>query len=361
MKFRQLQVAGEFPLTEYSLKIMDDFDCNRCSGGYNRGYQFGEITMKKFLFAICTTFVAVCLAAPVSGGLIYEYNASTENGLDNGTWQPKTNNSDIHNGGTDIARDWSLSGNTLKSGFSTAYGGISKSFQFSGAGSGGTTASYGNSQLPLGGGGVIPGPIGQAKTGASASFEMWIKPNRTSFNDINTREMLFETGDSTAGAGLYFSPLSNGANLSFTVRSLGASNTATISLLSPARDLLLGDFIQIVGVVDPDAAVEKIRLYVKSVIGNTSLKSTFANYKFWQASAGASGLGKVNGTSVATSPTGAFKGDIAIMKFYDDALTDAQVQSAFDSVATVVPEPASIVTFLGLASIVGGAALRRKK
>jgi len=109
--------------------------------------------------------------------------------------------------------------------------------------------------------------------------------------------------------------------------------------------------MQIVGVVDPDNAggTGKMRLYLNGQrIGNN------AEFKYWQDGNNDAGLGGVDSALGAAGSAGDFDGQIAIVRLYSDAKTDAEVAALYNA---VVPEPATV----GLLVLGGGVLLARRR
>ena len=230
---------------------------------------------------IATAMVLGAGAGPVRAALIYEYVAGVapDDG-GNATWEPTVNQSALHGGNVD--RDWSLAGQTFNANAGSALPGIVSSYSFTGSNSGGTTGQYGRDALPLGG-------TKNDAEGASATFEIWVKPNRATLDDIGN-ETLFESGGNTSGAQLIFRDTGGGADLRFRTR-IGNKNLTNTTVTAPLTDdALLGDFMQVVGVVDPDGGAEQMRLYV-----NGQKVGASSSYWAWQDGNTPSGLGRTNG------------------------------------------------------------------
>lgn len=272
--------------------------------------------------ALATIAIAYLgLAGLAQGALVYEYDAAQDaNGTGDNSWQPNIN--------TSLTRNWSLSNHSFVPyvpGTNTAYTGITGAYSFTGSGSGGTTTTYGRDSLPLGGG-------ANDDAGASAAFEIWVKPNRASLADIGN-EVLFETGGTTSGANIGFLTTSGGVDVTFRTRK-GNNNDNSVVTQKLTDDALLGDFVQIVGVVDPAGGAKRTRLYVNGLeIGNNT------NNKNWQDGNNDAGLGRVAGAlGGAGNATGAFNGEVALVRIYDEPLSDAEVLASWTTV-TAPPGP----------------------
>jgi len=279
----------------------------------------------RLLALAAITIACLGLAGSAQGALIYEYDAAQDaNGTADNSWQPNIN--------TSLTRNWSLSNHSFVPyvpGTNTAYSGITGAYSFTGSGSGGTTTTYGRDALPLGGG-------SNNDAGASAAFEIWVKPNRASLDDIGN-EVLFETGGTTSGANIGFLATSGGANVTFRTRK-GNNNANSVVTQKLADDALLGDFMQIVGVVDPAGGTKRTRLYVNGLeIGNNT------SNRNWQDGNDGAGLARLNNAlGGAGSATGMFNGEVALVRLYDEPLSSAEVLASFQTVtgATGPPTPA---------------------
>ena len=260
--------------------------------------------------------------------LIYEYDAALDpdGGTDN-QWESNINNSNIH--GSNVVRDWTLTNYTYNASAGSAYSGVQSSYTFSGGGgSGGTTGQFGRDNLPLGG-------TKNNATGASATFEMWVKPSQTSLGDIGN-ETLWESGGNTSGAQLIFRDAGTGVDLRFRTRYGNQSVTNTTVVASLTDDALLDDYMQVVGVVDPAGGTEQMRLYV-----NGQKVGSSTAYNHWQDGTDGSGLAKTNNAlgGQQTGDGGLFDGDVAILRLYDDPLSDAEVLASWNAVTAAVGPP----------------------
>ncbi len=303
--------------------------------------------MARTRLTVLLALACLACALPAHGALIFEYDAGNDpdGGTDN-TWEPSINHSSIH---TAVTRDWSLSGQSYVSSPASAYHGITGSYDFTGSGSGGTTGQFGRDQLPLGG-------TKSDAPGASATFEFWIRPDALGLDDVGN-EMLFESGGTTSGVHLALLAADGSVDLRFRTRK-GNSNVGNSTIvMSLADDALLRDFIQIVGVVDPASSSDKMRLYVNGGPALGGLLDTINGYAAWQDGNNPSGLGRINGALGGSGGEsfGAFDGEIAILRIYDEALSDAEVAEAF---LRVHPEPATL-TLVALGGL--GLLARRRR
>ncbi len=294
---------------------------------------------RHLLFAIVPTLTATLCSAQ---NLIYEYDASNDpDGGTNSMWEPNVNNSDIHNSGTDYNRDLALTNVTYNPTPATNYSAITAAYTFDMASSTaltgtGSTASYGRDDLPLGG-------TSSNAAGASATVEVWLRPTASSLSNIGD-QLIFESGGNTSGMHLAFVDQGSGVNLEFRT-SVGNSDADAVALLTD--DSLLNDFIQIVGVVDPNnAGDDDMRLFVNGVE-----VAGLDNWKAWQDGNNDAGLGSQSGSTGGGGFGTPFAGDIAIFRLYDYALTNDEIAALFAAGSAQVPEPTSIAiwSLLGLA------------
>jgi len=150
-------------------------------------------------------------------------------------------------------------------------------------------------------------------TDTSASFELWFRP------DVLTgQQILFETGGSTDGTSIYL----DGSNLIFVAKDGAVLDQVSVDLSSLYADPT-AEFIQLVAVIDMTG--NHIELFIDGV----SQAQASLNGLDW-AGAGGSGLGQVNAGTAAGS--GQFDGDIAIFRFYEQALTATEVGDNYQAV-----------------------------
>ena len=205
--------------------------------------------------------------------------------------------------------DWTLSGfgtdTSHTTSPATAYPGITAAYQFTGSPASGAVMPTMNS---------LPGN----PTDASASFELWFRPNT-----LTGTQMLFETGATVDGTSIYL----NGTNLVFATRDNGAvPDQVSVDLATIYTDPT-AEFIQLVGVID--MAGSQIELFVDGISRGTAALSGVD----W-AGGNASGLGRVNSSAAAGS--GNFNGDIALLRFYEQALTAAEADTNFRAISNAL-------------------------
>ncbi len=190
--------------------------------------------------------------------------------------------------------------------------------------------------------------IGGINGGSTASFqladftaEIWLRPGTLTAN----HECLFETGGGQNG----LSVLITQDNLRF----LGSAlNVRTLDLTVPVAGLNLADFVQVV--FSNSAGADAFEVSVRDTYGNVRTASATADIAIGTNGAGlfvwASGAlgGDINlgGRSevAGTNPDGltGFTGEIGLVNIYDRILAPAEIQLAFDGVATVVAPPVEI-------------------
>ncbi len=189
----------------------------------------------------------------------------------------------------------------------------------------------------------IVGPSFQSQgalTGLRTSFELWFRPTDLA----GGLQVLFETGGRRDGLSITL----NDASLLFRVQDEWVN---TVSLLYDLTSVGVGEFIQVVGVVDLGATAQ---LFVNgSQVGNAPA----AGILDWSGGGGAA-LGDVNGRVGGTNGPGEgdlfgyghFAGEIAILRYYEDELLDV-VEVADHYAAIANPEPGTAL-LLGLGLVV---------
>jgi len=242
------------------------------------------------------------------------------------------------NGGTAGAYNWAIAGLTREGGddgtpgdISPLMPGVNYAYRFNGT-AGGTATSFES--------------MAGDPTNASASFEVWFKPD-----DFIGRELLAEVGGSTDGASLIL----DGSLVQFIVGDGGASGqiaTASFDLMTLEPELR-SDFIQVVGAIDFENQ-DLIRLYVDGLERDAAYPVGSGAFADWSGSDDA-GLGAVNG-SAAAGTVDNFQGLISIFRFYPSELSNQQV---LDNYLAVAPEPATLA-LLGVGALALAARRRRR-
>ena len=241
-------------------------------------------------------------------------------------------------------RDLSLSGVTREP-VGTAWGRIYHAYRFDASADSATTDSFVGSTPAL----YNDYESDDEKT--SASVEVWFRPDLGNWSDLGNKQILFETGGGN-GLAIGLEPITDGAQLKLQIQNSSNADPAkrgpydiTVDLLDSTAAKLLGDFIQVVAVIDPDdVAGENMRLYVngEQVAQGAQLVT------WWDAANDGAGIGSLGGSNMGgfgSGPMGfnTILGDIALVNLYSEALSDAQVWAAFQ--ATIVPEPGTLVLF----------------
>ncbi len=223
--------------------------------------------------------------------------------------------------------DWAVSGATHVTGTSSLPG-LGAAYAFDGADDG------------------LLGPSLQtqgAATGLRTSFEIWFRPTDLSGGP----QVLFETGGWIDGLSVTL----DDASLLFRVQD---DRTNVASLGFDLGSVGIGEFIQVVGVVDLGTSAE---LFVNGLsVGTTSA----AGILDWSGG-GSAGVGNANGRVGGTNGPGegdlfgfgAFAGEIAQLHYYEDAVLSAgQVAEHYGVVAVPDPNTALLLSsgLLGLAA-----------
>ncbi|MCP4980954.1 MAG: PQQ-binding-like beta-propeller repeat protein, partial [Gammaproteobacteria bacterium] len=259
--------------------------------------------------ASITLTVTSSSSAVVDTSYTLNYEAASETAPSDGIWNNATAQS-----GFDISLSAPLTTTPV-----TTYGGITQAYQFNGS-NGGTTDSLQN--------------VSGNPTDADASFELWIRPT-----DLNDVDVLFETGASGDGTSFILSDADTDGvydDLQFIVKDSGTTDSLTADLSTLVTNVT-GEFIQIVGVYDKDfvGSTDRIRLYINGLLIGEN--QGFTTLNDW-AGGNDTGLASVN-RKINVSGTTQFEGDIAILRFYEKAMTDAEVLGNFEALAVVTNAP----------------------
>ncbi len=171
---------------------------------------------------------------------------------------------------------------------------------------------------------------------ASASFEMWFKPEDLD----NGKQVLWETGGVNGASFtlnddvLRFGTASDPPNIDIEI-------TTTLGAAS------LDEFIHVLGVYDKENT--ETRMYV-----NGQLVGLVSSITAYWSGGNPAGLGTIQSGATGGfadegvgATYGTFIGDIAVFNFYDYAVTDAQASESY--LAITIPEPNSLALLvLGL-------------
>ncbi len=278
-----------------------------------------QLCFGRYLFCMLVMAVvgAPAFTLPAAGAIIpghtLEYDAGLDTTPDNGVWE------DLN--GTSAQHNWDLGANvTHNPAPTTGLPGITGSYVFPSSGTNdgadkATTEQYES----------LPGN----PTDADASFEFWFKPASLAGGD----QVLWETGGSTDGTSL---TIRGGSTLRFTAKDGGGSLVIETPLTGLDRE-----FIHAFATYDKNTPnpTDTLRLYINGaeVAGSPV---TADNVNDW-AGADDSGLGgragATGGNGAGSPPVdlqfGTFAGQIAVHRFYESALSAAEVGENFVTVA----------------------------
>jgi len=247
--------------------------------------------------------ITVTNGSSVDTGFTLNYEANSETVPSDGVWNELVGQTGF---------DFSLAAN-LTTAPITAYEAIGQAYQFDGS-NGGITDSFQN---------VTGNP-----TNSSASFEIWMRPG-----DLADADVVFETGGGVDGTSIIIIDADRDSvfdDLQFTVKDSGTSVTLTADLSAVVGNVT-GEFIQVVGVYERNiegSTTDAVALYINGVLVSEDQSATALND--W-AGGGDTGLARVNGGMNVGGASG-FEGDIAILRFYEKALTSTAIQDNFSAI-----------------------------
>ena len=233
-----------------------------------------------------------------SAGLTLDFTADSDSSGDS-VWSSTGNNRDF---------TWDFGRNTSPVDTESRYAGITKAYEFDGSRVAQFNDELGNNESLD----DLPGN----PSNDSASFEIWFKASDVSDNDV-----LFETGGAK-GVALRL----DGSVLAFDARDGDRASRLSFDLsdigVDPTRE-----FVQVVGVINDNANVE---LYFNGTLAAVDTRGVVSDW----AGSGSGGLGGINrGLNFTDGSPGNFEGEIAVMRFYEEALTSEAVADHFQVVA----------------------------
>lgn len=178
------------------------------------------------------------------------------------------------------------------------------------------------------------GDMGLGFPSQDTTLEIWVRPGSLDSNP----QVIFETGGPLEGSSI----LMSSASVRF-LHSTGGANTvdleAPFSLVNP------NDFVQIL--VSIDSMTGDVALYIKGSAGGFGSSTSNgaigvpngrASLFTWSGFGGGVD-GSLGGTGgIAPEGTTTFQGDIGFFKIYDRALTSAEADAAFLSIAEAIAE-----------------------
>jgi hypothetical protein len=231
------------------------------------------------------------------------------------------------------------------------------------------------------------GSASMTRTGStnrdSMTWEMWVRPtlDGTPTNSDLDGQYLFggTSGNNTRGVWLKFKENGPTVDLHLYMErdsgGTGASATWTLDATDANAngliDILEGEFLQITAMYDKDDAVRSgddyAYLSVNGAAAVTNSDTTNGGAVQFNGQLGWANFSNnpVGPTAFSTTTKTGFAGDIALLRVYDTALTDAQIAEAYDSVAFTsggaagVPEPGTLV--LAAIGLLGLASVRRRR
>ncbi|MFC1759288.1 DUF4347 domain-containing protein, partial [Planctomycetota bacterium] len=162
-----------------------------------------------------------------------------------------------------------------------------------------------------------------AQSDQEATFELWINPA-----DVLDRDVVLDLGSDVVGTSLII----DGNQIE--LHANGGGVTTVLTYTGP--EVVAGEYVQIVIVVDPKGAIAggsnaDLRLYVNGQLADEAVD--IANpYVGWINDTSDHGLGTSVGTMVG-NPATSFEGEIAMFRYYEGLLTANEVLQQFESVA----------------------------
>lgn len=147
-------------------------------------------------------------------------------------------------------------------------------------------------------------------------------------------QVLFEAGGATLGVAMVL----NNNSLLFNVDGQGTDINLTKTLDA--------GWHQAVGVIDLDGSGDTITLYVDGEVARTLTEQNVVDWAGGNLAGIGVGASSVTGVGVSTGTT--FKGDMAVVRYYQNtALSGAQVQQNFLALSDAPPKVAALATFEG--------------
>lgn len=237
----------------------------------------------------------------ITSGAILDFNAAQDTNGDT-TWQ---NSTALSGFGLDLG-----TGVTRNAVTPSNHYGILSSFDFNGASTSGAFSNLSAATLP------------GNPTDGSGTFELWFRPD-----ELTKKYILIDSGTAQPGSGL--SLRLNGTQLEYSVYSGTAEAIVTSDI---STQLATADFVQFTGSVRLSGGTASIEMFVNGVSVGTDSAAGFTS---WSDMTEEFALGNIDGSVSVFSVSGAdpFAGEMAIFRFYDTALSGAQVLNNFNAVS----------------------------